>query len=307
MLHKPVLLREVLELLLTDAGGIYVDGTFGRGGHSRELLARLSPEAVLVGFDKDPQAVAEGRRLAAEDGRFRMVHGSFAGLSGGLSSVGVTGSVTGVLLDLGVSSPQLDDPARGFSFMTDGPLDMRMDNASGLSAADWLNSAETGEIEQVIREYGEERFAGRIARAIVAARQKNPLSGTLELARLVESAVPVREKHKHPATRTFQAVRIWINRELQDLDAGLQVAVDSLHKGGRLAVISFHSLEDRLVKHFFQRKVKGEPVPRHLPVMPAQQGICLKDIGKKIRPGDDEVADNVRARSATLRVVEKTV
>lgn len=307
MLHKPVLLREVLELLLTDAGGIYVDGTFGRGGHSREMLSRLSPEARLVGFDKDPVAVAEGRRLAAEDPRFMMVHGTFAGMAEGLGSVGITGSVTGVLLDLGVSSPQLDDPARGFSFMTDGPLDMRMDNASGASAAEWLNTADAGEIERVIREYGEERFAGRIARAVASARQKSPLSGTLELARLVESAVPVREKHKHPATRTFQAVRIWINRELQDLDVGLQVAVDRLHKGGRLAVISFHSLEDRMVKHFFQRKVKGEPVPRHLPVMPAQQGICLRDIGKKIRPGDEEVADNVRARSATLRVVEKTV
>lgn len=307
MLHKPVLLREVLELLLTDAGGVYVDGTFGRGGHSRAMLARLSPDARLVGFDKDPLAVAEGRRLAAEDDRFMIVHGSFAELVAGLGSVGITGHITGVLLDLGVSSPQLDDPARGFSFMTDGPLDMRMDNAKGVSAAEWLNSADSSEIEQVIREYGEERFAGRIARAISAGRQKSPLTGTLELARIVESAVPVREKHKHPATRTFQAVRIWINRELQDLETGLQVAVDSLEKGGRLAVISFHSLEDRMVKHFFQRKVKGDPVPRHLPVMPARQGICLRDIGKKIRPGDDEVADNVRARSATLRVVEKTV
>jgi 16S rRNA (cytosine1402-N4)-methyltransferase len=307
MLHTPVLLREVLDLLLTDADGIYVDGTFGRGGHSRAMLASLSSRAVLVGFDKDPVAVAEGQRLAAQDGRFRMVYGSFAGLDRGLDSLGITGSVTGILLDLGVSSPQLDDPARGFSFMTDGPLDMRMDNASGHSAAEWLNTAAVDEMEQVIREYGEERFAGRIARAIMVARQKSPLTGTLELARLIESAVPVREKHKHPATRTFQAIRIWINRELQDLEAGLRVATDRLCKGGRLAVISFHSLEDRMVKHFFQRKVKGEPVPRHLPVMPAQQGICLRDIGKKIRPGEDEVADNVRARSATLRVVEKTV
>jgi 16S rRNA (cytosine1402-N4)-methyltransferase len=305
MLHRPVLLQEVIDNLQVDPSGVYVDGTFGRGGHTRALLSVLGADASVIGFDKDPQAILTGQALAAEDGRFRIVHESFAEMGGFLQANGLSGKVAGILLDLGVSSPQLDDPARGFSFMNDGPLDMRMNNAAGESAAEWLNREEAKQIEWVLRELGEERFAGRIVKAIVAQRESAPLTSTLELARLIEKAVPVREKHKHPATRTFQAVRIWVNRELQDLETGLAAAVDNLKIGGRLAVISFHSLEDRIVKQFFEKKVKGEALPRGLPVMVGAKGISLKHIAKKVRPSEDEVNTNVRARSATLRVVEK--
>lgn len=305
MLHQPVLLQEVLDTLLTDNAGIYVDGTFGRGGHTRALLARLGVVAQVIGFDKDPEAIKAGEALAAEDKRFTIVHGSFAEMGDVLEAQGLNGKIAGILLDLGVSSPQLDDPGRGFSFMVDGPLDMRMNNAAGESAAEWLNREECKQIEWVLRELGEERFAGRIAKAIVAQRENAPLATTLQLARLIEKAVPVREKHKHPATRTFQAVRIWVNRELQDLEAGLASAVDALKIEGRIAAISFHSLEDRIVKQFFEKKVKGEALPRGLPVMVGAQGISLKHIAKKVRPSDQEVNSNVRSRSATLRVVEK--
>lgn len=305
MLHRPVLLQEVIENLLGDAEGIYVDGTFGRGGHTRALLSRLGAQARVIGFDKDPQAIAAGEALAAEDERFSIVHASFADMGEHLKANGMAGKVTGILLDLGVSSPQLDDPSRGFSFMNDGPLDMRMNNVAGESAAEWLNREDARQIEWVLRELGEERFAGRIAKAIVAQRESDPLTTTLQLARLIEKAVPVREKHKHPATRTFQAVRIWVNRELQDLETGLATAVDCLKVGGRIAVISFHSLEDRIVKQFFEKKVKGEALPRGLPVMMGAQGISLRHIAKKVRPSEDEINTNVRARSATLRVVEK--
>lgn len=305
MLHLPVLLQEVVEHLLQDKSGVYVDGTFGRGGHARALLTQLNADARLIGFDKDPEAIRTGEALAAEDGRFSIVHASFAEMGAVLEAQGLTGKVTGVLMDLGVSSPQLDDPSRGFSFMNDGPLDMRMNNAAGESAAEWLAHEEAKQIEWVLRELGEERFAGRIARAIVEQRENAPLTTTLQLARLVEKAVPVREKHKHPATRTFQAVRIWVNRELQDLETGLAAAVDGIRIGGRIAVISFHSLEDRIVKQFFEKKVKGEALPRGLPVMMGAQGISLRHIAKKVRPSEEEVSSNVRARSATLRVVEK--
>lgn len=305
MLHRPVLLQEVIENLLSDVSGIYVDGTFGRGGHTCALLAQLSADARVIGFDKDPEAIKVGEALAAEDGRFSIVHASFAEMGEILEAMGLRGQVTGILLDLGVSSPQLDDPARGFSFMSDGPLDMRMNNAAGESAAEWLNREEAKQIEWVLRELGEERFAGRIAKAIVAQRETTPLLTTLQLARLIEKAVPVREKHKHPATRSFQAIRIWINRELLDLEVGLAAAVESVKKGGRIAVISFHSLEDRIVKQFFEKKVKGEALPRGLPVMMGSKGVSLKHIAKKVRPSEDEVESNVRARSATLRIVEK--
>lgn len=305
MLHRPVLLQEVIEHLLSDTSGLYVDGTFGRGGHTRALLAQLGKDARVIGFDKDPDAIKAGDALAAEDGRFTIVHASFAELVEILEAQGLRGQVDGILLDLGVSSPQLDDPARGFSFMSDGPLDMRMNNAAGESAAEWLNREDVKQIEWVLRELGEERFAGRIAKAIVAQRESTPLQTTLQLARLIEKAVPVREKHKHPATRSFQAIRIWINRELNDLETGLAAAVESIKVGGRIAVISFHSLEDRIVKQFFEKKVKGEALPRGLPVMVGAQGISLKHVAKKVRPSDEEVDSNVRARSATLRVVEK--
>lgn len=305
MVHRPVLLQEVIEHLLSDASGLYVDGTFGRGGHTRALLAQLNADARVIGFDKDPEAIKAGDALATEDGRFTIVHASFAEMGEILDAKGLRGQVDGILLDLGVSSPQLDDPARGFSFMSDGPLDMRMNNAAGESAADWLNREDVKQIEWVLRELGEERFAGRIAKAIVAQRESTPLETTLQLARLIEKTVPVREKHKHPATRSFQAIRIWINRELNDLEVGLAAAVESIKIGGRIAVISFHSLEDRIVKQFFEKKVKGEALPRGLPVMVGAQGISLKHVVKKVRPSDEEVDSNVRARSATLRVVEK--
>ncbi|CBL44248.1 Methyltransferase involved in cell envelope biogenesis [gamma proteobacterium HdN1] len=303
--HRPVLLQEVIENLLTDTAGIYVDGTFGRGGHARALLARLSADARLVGFDKDPEAIAVGLQLAAEDARFSIVHGSFAEIGTRPELAGLQGTVSGVLLDLGVSSPQLDDASRGFSFMNDGPLDMRMNNDAGESAADWLNHEDAKQIEWVLRELGEERFAGRIARAIVAQREMSPLCTTKQLADLIYKAVPVREKHKHPATRSFQAVRIWVNRELQDLEVGLAASLELVKVGGRIAVISFHSLEDRIVKQFFEKHVKGEQLPRGLPVTGAALGIRLRHVAKKVRPSDDEVAVNVRSRSATLRVVEK--
>lgn len=305
MLHRPVLLQEVIEHLLSDPSGLYVDGTFGRGGHTRALLAQLDTKARVIGFDKDPDAIKAGDALAAEDGRFTIMHASFADMGEILEAKGLRGQVDGILLDLGVSSPQLDDPTRGFSFMSDGPLDMRMNNAAGESAAEWLNREDVKQIEWVLRELGEERFAGRIAKAITSQRESTPLQTTLQLARLIEKAVPVREKHKHPATRSFQAIRIWINRELNDLETGLAAAVESIKIGGRIAVISFHSLEDRIVKQFFEKKVKGEALPRGLPVMVGAQGISLKHVAKKVRPSDEEVDSNVRARSATLRVVEK--
>lgn len=305
MLHQPVLLHEVIEGLLTDEAGVYVDGTFGRGGHTRALLSRLSSDARVIGFDKDPQAIAVGDQLATEDARFSIVHASFAQMREVLAESELMGQVTGIMMDLGVSSPQLDDASRGFSFMNDGPLDMRMNNAAGESAADWLMREDAKQIEWVLRELGEEKFAGRIAKAIVSFRENDRLSSTLQLARLIEKAVPVREKHKHPATRSFQAIRIWVNRELQDLELGLAAALDAIKVGGRIAVISFHSLEDRIVKQFFDRKVKGEALPRGLPVMSGAQGICLRHVAKKVRPSEEEVNTNVRARSATLRVVEK--
>lgn len=303
--HETVLLQEAVDALVTDTQGIYIDGTFGRGGHTRRLLSVLGANARVLGFDKDPQAIAACRQLAAEDSRFQHVHGSFAGLKSAAEARDWAGKVCGVLLDLGVSSPQLDDPERGFSFMQDGPLDMRMNNAAGPSAADWLNSAEADEIATVLKEYGEERFARRIAQAIVEQRRQQPLLRTRQLAALVEKAVPVREKHKHPATRTFQGIRIFINRELDDLTDALQQAVDVLAPGGRLVVISFHSLEDRIVKQFIQRKEKGEPLPRHLPVRHQDVPRELRTVLKPVRASDAEVERNPRARSAIMRVAEK--
>ena len=305
--HETVLLQEAVDALVTDTQGIYIDGTFGRGGHTRRLLSLLGAEARVLGFDKDPEAVEACRQLAAEDARFQYAHASFADLKSTLESRGLSGKVSGILLDLGVSSPQLDDPERGFSFMSDGPLDMRMNNAAGPSAADWLNSASAEDITMVLKEYGEERFARRIAQAIVEQRQHQPLSRTRQLAALVESAVPVREKHKHPATRTFQGVRIFINRELDDLADVLQQAVDVLAPGGRLVVISFHSLEDRIVKQFIQRKEKGEQLPRHLPVRHQDVKRELRSVLKQVRASDEEVERNPRARSAIMRVAERVM
>ncbi|PVY78818.1 16S rRNA (cytosine1402-N4)-methyltransferase [Tamilnaduibacter salinus] len=302
--HASVLLDQAVADLVTRSDGLYVDGTFGRGGHSRLILERLSPEGRLIGIDKDPEAIRVGTALASEDRRFRICHGSFAELAALLGDSDESG-VDGVLLDLGVSSPQLDDPNRGFSFMHDGPLDMRMNPQRSPSAAEWLNSAGEKEIADVLWQLGEERFSRRIARAVVAQRQEAPLATTRELAELVAKAVPKKEKHKHPATRTFQAVRVFINRELDDLDAGLEAAAEVLRPGGRLVVISFHSLEDRRVKRFMRDRVRGPQLPRGLPVTADQTETPFRLVGKAARPGEAEVADNARARSAVMRVMER--
>ncbi|MEH6671120.1 16S rRNA (cytosine(1402)-N(4))-methyltransferase RsmH [Halopseudomonas sp.] len=303
--HTSVLLEEAIEGLAVKPAGLYVDGTFGRGGHSRALLARLGAEGRLLGFDKDPEAVRVGAELAAEDGRFVVIQRSFADMAEELRQRGLHGQVDGVLLDLGVSSPQLDDAERGFSFMHDGPLDMRMDPTSGQSAAQWINGAPEEDIAAVLKEYGEERYAKRIARAIVTRRAEQPFTRTADLAEVVKVANPAWEKHKHPATRAFQGIRIFINRELDDLAEGLKAALEVLAPGGRLVVISFHSLEDRLVKQFMRREAKGAPLPRDLPIRAADIDVSINLIGKAIMPSAAETAVNPRARSAVLRIAEK--
>jgi len=298
---------EVLEALNIQASGVYFDGTFGRGGHAGEILKRLGPSGKLLAMDKDPEAIRCANERFADDKRFTIMQGSFAMMADVIKGAGLTGQINGVLLDLGVSSPQLDNAERGFSFMKQGPLDMRMDTTRGLSAAEWLAEAEEDEISVAIRDYGEERFHYRIAKAIVEQRQTSALLTTLDLANLIERVIPKkgREKGKHPATRTFQAIRIFLNRELEDLQSGLQQAVDMLALHGRLAVISFHSLEDRIVKRFLRKKVKGHRLPDDLPVQYEDTGSELKLIGKAMRPGKTEIEDNIRSRSATLRVAEK--
>lgn len=303
--HVSVLLDEALNGLTVEPGGLYVDGTFGRGGHSRAILSRLSKEGRLIGFDKDPEAVRVGTQLAADDGRFVVVRRSFAEMAEELRQRGLLGQVNGVLLDLGVSSPQLDDPERGFSFLNDGPLDMRMDPAQGQSAAEWINTADEADIATVLKEYGEERFSRRMARAIVARRAEQPFTRTADLAEVIKEANPAWEKHKHPATRAFQGIRIFINRELDDLADGLKAALEILAPGGRLVVISFHSLEDRLVKLFMRREAKGAPLPRGLPIRDIDIPVSINLVGKAIKPSAEEVAANPRARSAMLRIAEK--
>ncbi len=304
-MHQTVLLREAVDALVTTTSGYYVDGTFGRGGHSRELLGRLDENGRLLAVDKDPAACEAAEQLARSEPRFEFFHGSFAQLPHQLRRMGID-AVDGILLDLGVSSPQLDDAGRGFSFSHDGPLDMRMDTSRGETAAEWLSHAGSDEIAGVLREYGEERFARRIAAAIVAARSEQPITTTGRLAQVVSEANPRWEKHKHPATRSFQAIRIKVNRELEDLQALLAVALDLLRIGGRLVVISFHSLEDRLVKRYMRDMARGDTYPRGVPVPEASLNRRLKVLGKAIRASDEEVAENVRARSAIMRVAEKT-
>ncbi|MFF7705756.1 16S rRNA (cytosine(1402)-N(4))-methyltransferase RsmH [Pseudomonas sp. NPDC007930] len=305
--HITVLLGEAVEALAVRADGCYMDGTFGRGGHSRAILARLGPGGRLQGFDKDPQAIATGQALAAEDGRFVIVQRSFAEMAAQAAEAGVAGQVAGVLLDLGVSSPQLDDPERGFSFLNDGPLDMRMDPARGVSAAAFIASASEEEIARVFKDYGEERFAKRMARAVVQRREQQPFERTADLAQVLKDANPAWEKHKHPATRAFQGLRIHVNNELADLEAGLAAALDVLEVGGRLVVISFHSLEDRIVKLFMRRLEKGEAdnLPRNLPVRVEPFKPVIKTLGKAQFASDAELAANPRARSAVMRVAEK--
>ncbi len=303
--HTTVLLNEAVSHLVQDAQGVYLDGTFGRGGHSRLILDQLAPEGRLLAIDKDPQAVAEAQRLQGEDPRFEIHHGSFSQLAHFVSQAGLAGQLSGVLLDLGVSSPQLDDASRGFSFLQDGPLDMRMNPGEGQSAAEWLATASEREIADVIYTYGEERFSRRMARAVVQARQQAPITTTRQLAEIIAQANPAWEKGKHPATRAFQAIRIYINRELEDLTDCLDQALEMLKVGGRLVVISFHSLEDRIVKRFIRHHVKGEQLPRDLPVTQAQLNQRLRSVGKAIKASPAEVAVNVRSRSAVMRVAEK--
>lgn len=300
--HTPVLGREAVDSLQVKAGGAYVDATFGRGGHSREILARLGPGGRLIAMDRDPQAVAAARQIP--DSRLTVVHARFSRLGEALRAAGLS-QVDGVLLDLGVSSPQLDDAQRGFSFRLDGPLDMRMDPGSGISAAQWLAQAGEREIGEVIKRYGEERFAKQIARAIVAARSRRPVERTRQLAEIVAQAVPTREPRQDPATRTFQALRVYLNQELEELEMTLPQCVDALAAGGRLAVISFHSLEDRIVKRFLQRESQPQ-VPARLPLTAGQMPRPrLRLVGKAIKPGEAELRANARARSAVMRVAER--
>ncbi len=302
--HRSVLLDAAVDYLVNDDSGRYVDATFGRGGHSRLILNQLADGGQLLGIDKDPQAIETARELADADQRFSWYHGSFAELDQALEHQQWS-QVNGVLMDLGVSSPQLDDASRGFSFMREGPLDMRMNPEQAPSAAQWLASADEKDIANVIFHYGEERFSRRIARLVVERRQEAPIETTRQLASLVAEAVPKKEKHKHPATRTFQAIRIFINRELEDLEVGLRAAVDHLAPGGRLVVISFHSLEDRLVKRFMRDLARGPKIPKGVPVTADQEESGYRLIGKASKASEQEIDENVRARSAVMRVLER--
>lgn len=303
--HYSVLLDEAVDLLIQDADGFYIDGTFGRGGHSRKVLAQLGSSGKLLGIDKDPSAVEAAEQNFRDESRFEIAHGSFAQMREFVTERGMAGKVDGVLLDLGVSSPQLDEAERGFSFLRDGPLDMRMDSSQGMTAADFINKAEDTEIIRVLKEFGEERFAKRITRAIVEAREEKTIDRTLQLSEIVAKANPAWEKGKNPATRAFQGIRIHINNELGDLKAVLDQALEILKPGGRLVVISFHSLEDRMVKRFIRRQEKGEELPAGLPVTDDQLNRTMKSIGKAVKANAGELEENIRSRSAIMRAAEK--
>jgi len=299
------LLEESLAALAIRPDGVYLDGTFGRGGHARALLARLGSAGRLLVLDRDPEAVAVAQALAAEDPRLLVEQAPFSRLRDVAGHRGLLGSIDGLLLDIGVSSPQLDQAGRGFSFAAEGPLDMRMDNSSGETAAQWLARAQEADIARVLRDYGEERFAGRIARALVWARSEAPILTTTRLAKLVAAACPTREPGKHPATRTFQALRIQVNQELDELCAALAAVRDLLAIGGRLVVISFHSLEDRIVKRFMRDQARGPQLPRGVPVRASETQGWLRPLGKAVGASAVEVAANPRARSAVMRVAER--
>jgi 16S rRNA (cytosine1402-N4)-methyltransferase len=303
--HEPVLVDEALALLNVEAGGYYVDATYGRGGHTARILAAVGGEGRVLAIDRDPQALEAGRRRFAEDVRLALVHASFSDLRELVPAYAHGRACRGVLFDLGVSSPQLDDPRRGFSFRVDGPLDMRMDPTRGEPVSAWLARARADEIREVIATYADERFARRVAQAIVSARSRCPLEGTAELAALVARAVPTREPGKHPATRTFQALRMHVNDEIGELERGLAAAVDVLAPGGRLVVVSFHSVEDRVVKRFLRRASSIDPALARLPVVPPSAQPRLRLVGRKTRPAAAESARNPRARSALLRAAEK--
>ncbi|BEI22142.1 16S rRNA (cytosine(1402)-N(4))-methyltransferase RsmH [Vibrio fluvialis] len=309
--HISVLLHESIDGLAIKPDGIYIDGTFGRGGHSRTILSQLGPNGRLYSIDRDPQAIAEAQKI--DDPRFTIVHGPFSGIAEYAQRYDLVGKVDGVLFDLGVSSPQLDDAERGFSFMKDGPLDMRMDPTSGMPVSDWLAQADLDDITWVIREFGEDKHARRIAKAIVAYRENEenePLTRTSQLAKLISDAAPKSFKEKkHPATRSFQAFRIYINSELEEIDTALKGAASILAPQGRLSVISFHSLEDRMVKRFMRKESKGPEVPHGIPLTQEQiralGSADLKTVGKAIKPSEQEVEMNPRSRSSVLRIAEK--
>lgn len=305
--HQPVLLKEAVNALAIKPGGIYIDGTFGRGGHSAAILSQLGESGRLIAFDQDPEAVAVAKQRFAGDQRFEIVHANFAEMADVVTAKALVGKIDGVLLDIGVSSPQFDDAARGFSFSQSGPLDMRMNPEAGESAAEWLANAPANEISRVLKHYGEEKFASRIANLIVEKRQLMPIETTADLAVIIEEAIPKRkqEKHKHPATRSFQAIRIFINKELDVLQQVLEGVNPLLSIGGRLAVISFHSLEDRMTKRFI-KKMTSEPAALHdLPIKADDVVVPMKTIGKAIKAGEKEVENNPRARSAVLRIAER--
>ncbi|MDK1023316.1 MAG: 16S rRNA (cytosine(1402)-N(4))-methyltransferase RsmH [Gammaproteobacteria bacterium] len=304
MNHMTVLLKEAIDELMTDLQGKYVDCTYGRGGHSAEIVSRLGIDGRLLVIDKDLEAIEHARDRFGDEPRVSVVHGSFSMLERIVTENGM-GLLHGVLMDLGVSSPQLDDSARGFSFSRLGPLDMRMNQTEGDTVADWLRVAEEREIAAVIKEYGEERFAKRIARKIVTERGVRDVKTTLDLVKLIEDAIPFRDRYKHPATRSFQALRIHINNELDDLRTGLNEAVDLLARDGRLVVVSFHSLEDRIVKRFIREKEKGDPFPGKLPIKDEMLNRKLRRLGKAAKPGAEEISRNPRARSAVMRVAVK--
>ncbi len=309
--HFTVLLNEAVEGLSLKPNGIYIDGTFGRGGHSRKILSELGEQGRLIAIDRDPEAILAAQ--AIQDSRFSIEHNTFSEIKSICEVHNLVGKIDGILLDLGVSSPQLDDAERGFSFMQDGPLDMRMDSSKGISAAEWLQQVSESDLAWVLKTFGEERFAKRIAHNIVEFNRQalqnktEPLTRTLQLAQLIAQSMPIKEKHKHPATRSFQAIRIFINSELEELEKILNSAIDVLAPEGRLAIISFHSLEDRLVKRFMKKQSKGDEIPRGLPLTEAQieRNQKLKLIGKAIMPTEAELAVNSRSRSAVLRVAER--
>ncbi len=302
--HLPVLHREVLEALAVKASGVYLDATFGRGGHARSILGALGPDGRLIVLDRDPQAIEVAKNLFGDDQRVTIIRGSFEMLGELAREHGIS-ALDGLLFDLGVSSPQLDEAERGFSFQKDGPLDMRMDNEEGMTAAQWLAEASEKEIAQVLWRYGEERHSRRIARAILSRREGKPLERTLDLAALISSAVPRPHGRKHPATRSFQAIRIYLNREMQALEAGLNASLELLAPGGRLCVISFHSLEDRMVKRFIRSHSRPDPVYAGLPNIPEHAKPRMAVIGKAVTASEQEQDENPRSRSATLRVGEK--
>lgn len=304
-LHETVLLKEAVESLNINESGVYIDGTFGRGGHSQKIIEKLGPNGKLIVVDKDPQAIERAEEMFADDGRCLIFHGSFAEVDQYIESIGLAGKINGVLLDLGVSSPQLDDAERGFSFSNDGPLDMRMDSSKGETAAEWIATADERDIAIVLKEYGEERFAKRVANFIVERREEEAITTTWQLVSIISNAIPRKEKHKHPATRSFQAIRIFINRELDDLEECLGKTFDILDIEGRLVIISFHSLEDRMVKRFMRNNSTVMRLPPEIPIVPEELKPRMKLVGKANKASESEVEQNPRARSAVMRVAER--